>query len=184
MAANTANTDPIFTNVGNKSRVKVNAISTNRNGSGTSGTDIFLLASITSDGTRIETIDWNHYNTSVTQASIAAVGRIYLSTDATNPTAANTFLQREIALTAVIPSTTAIGATFTMTFSPALVLPAGVYLYATMSVLQTTGGYDVVLNGYYFFNIVNETQSHQYFNATLKLCSDNGKYRKLFERTV
>lgn len=138
-----ANTTPIFTLIGNKSRCKVSAANTARDGSGANGV---LLLTADADGTRIDSIDWQHYNSSGTQVSIAAVGRIFLSDNAT-PGSGTISLVREIALTAVTPSNTAIGAVFTMTFAPALIIPSGTYLHAYMSVAQTTGGYDVVVNG-------------------------------------
>lgn len=138
-----ANTTPIFTLTGNKSRCKVTAANTARDGSGANGV---LLMTAATNGTRVDSIDWDHYNSSGTQASIAAVGRLFLSDNAT-PGSGTMSLVREIALTAVTPSNIAIGATFTMTFAPALIIPTGLYLHAYMSVAQTTGGYDVVVSG-------------------------------------
>ena len=50
---------------------------------------------------------------------------------------------KEVALTLVTPSATAIGATFTMTFTTPLFLATGEYLWATISATQTSGAYDI-----------------------------------------
>ena len=107
-------------------------------------TNAALLFTAGSSGSRIDTIDFTHVSASQTQASIAAVGRVWICTSSAGATPR---LKREIALTAVTPSATAIGATFTMTFSPALTLKAGEFLWAAISATQTSGGYDVISSG-------------------------------------
>lgn len=134
--------NPNFTATGNNARATVSLANTTRDLSNT--TNAQLLVSAATNGTRIETITWTHASNSQTQASIAAVGRVWICT--TNA-GANPKLLREIALTAVTPSATAIGATFTMTFSPALVLASGEHLFCGISAAQTSGQYDVVAGG-------------------------------------
>ena len=137
-----ANTQPIFTLTPNNGRVKLTTANTTRDLSSTTNADLLLTAG--ANGTRVDTIEFTHSAAVQTQASIAAVGRIFICTDALG---ANPRLKREIALTAVTPSVSAIGAIFTMTFSPPLVLKAGEYLWAAISATQTSGAYDVIVSG-------------------------------------
>lgn len=137
-----ANFNPIFTIVPNNGRTRLTTANTTRDLSSTTNAALLLTAG--ANGTRVDTIEWVHEAASQTQTSIAAVGRIWITSDALG---ANPRLKREIALTAVIPSATAIGATFTMTFSPALNLAPGEYLWAAISATQTSGGYDVICSG-------------------------------------
>jgi len=134
-----ANTNPIFTLIPNNGRAQLTTANTTRDLSSTTNASLLLTAG--ADGTRVDTITWTHEAASQTQASIVAVGRVWITTTSGG---ANPRLLREIALTAVTPSATAIGATFTMTFSPALVLASGEFLWAAISATQTSGGYDVV----------------------------------------
>ena len=134
-----ANTQPIFTLTPNNGRVKLTTANTTRDLSVTTNAALLLTAG--TNGTRVDTIEFTHSAAVQTQASIAAVGRIFICTDALG---ANPRLKREIALTAVTPSASAIGATFTMTFSPALVLAPGEFLWASISATQTSGGYDII----------------------------------------
>lgn len=134
-----ANTTPIFTLTPNNGRVRLTTANTTRDLSSTTNGGLLLTAG--ANGTRIDTIEFVHSAAVQTQASIAAVGRVFICTDALG---ANPRLKREIALTAVTPSASAIGATFTMTFSPALTLQAGEFLWVTISATQTSGGYDVI----------------------------------------
>lgn len=137
MAAN-----PIFISTANNGRVRLTTANTTRDLSTT--TNAGLLFTAPAAGSRIDIIEFNHTAASQTQASIAAVGRVWLCEDSagTNPR-----LKREIALTAVTPSATAIGATFTMTFSPPLILKSGEALWASISATQTSGSYDIVTSG-------------------------------------
>ncbi len=137
-----ANTSPIFTLTPNNGRVRVTTANTTRDLSST--TNAGLLFSAGTNGSRIDTIEFNHSASAQTQASVAAVGRVWITTDNIG---SNPKLKREIALTLVTPSATAIGATFTMTFSPALTLASGEFLWAAISATQTSGGYDVICSG-------------------------------------
>lgn len=137
-----ANTNPIFTLIGNNTRIKLTTANTTRDLSSTTNGALLLTAG--TNGTRIDTIEFNHVAVSQTQASIAAVGRVWLCSDALG---ANPRLKREIAMPAVTPSASVIGAAYTMTFSPPLVLASGEYLWAAISATQTSGGYDVICSG-------------------------------------
>lgn len=134
--------NPNFTATGNNSRVNLTTANTTRDLSST--TNAALLVTAAATGTRIDTVTWTHSAASQTQASIAAVGRVWICATSGG---ANPRLIREIALTAVTPSATAIGATFTMTFSPPLVLANGEHLWGAISATQTSGGYDVAVSG-------------------------------------
>lgn len=133
------NTQPIFTLTPNNGRVNLTTANTTRDLSSTTNAALLLTAG--TYGTRVDTIEFTHEAASQTQASIAAVGRIWICTSAAG---ANPRLKREIAMPAVTPSASAIGAAYTMTFSPALVLNAGEYLWCAISSTQTSGGYDVI----------------------------------------
>jgi hypothetical protein len=137
-----ANPNPIFTLTPENARVRLTTANTTRDLSST--TNAALLLTAAANGTRIDTIEFNHVAATQTQASIAAVGRIWICDSAIG---GNPRLKREIALTAVTPSATAIGATFLMTFSPPLVLNTGEFLWAGISATQTSGAYDVIVSG-------------------------------------
>jgi hypothetical protein len=137
------NTTPIFTLTPNNSRTTVTTANTTRDLSSLTNASL-LVSGGTSGGTRIDTIEFNHVSSAQTQASVAAVGRIWLCTSAGG---ANPKLKREIALTLITPSATVIGATFTMTFSPPLILNSGEFLWTAISATQTNGGYDVICSG-------------------------------------
>jgi len=137
-----ANTSPIFTLTPNNNRVRLTTANTTRDLSST--TNGGLLFSAGTNGSRVDTIEFTHEAASQTQASQAAVGRVWITSDAAG---SNPRLKREIALTTVTPSATAIGAAFTMTFSPALTLAPGECLWAAISVTQTSGGYDIICSG-------------------------------------
>ena len=134
--------NPNFVATANNGRVRLTTANTTRDLSSTTNAGLLFTAAAT--GSRIDTIEFNHNAASQTQASIAAVGRVWICTDALG---ANPRLKREIALTAVTPSASAIGATFTMTFSPPLVLANGEFLWAGISATQTSGAYDVIVSG-------------------------------------
>jgi len=138
MAANTA---PIFTLVANKGTntgLRLTTANTTRDLSTTTNGGLLFTAG--TNGSRVESIDFVHSAASQTQASVAAVGRIFLCDSAIG---GNPRLIKEIALTLVTPSATAIGATFTMTFTTPLFLATGEYLWATISATQTSGQYDI-----------------------------------------
>lgn len=137
-----ANINPIFTLTPNNGRVRLTTANTTRDLSATASAGLLLSAGV--DGTRIDTIEFNHNATVQTQASIAAVGRLFITSDLSG---SNPRLKREIALTAVTPSATAIGATFVMTFSPALTIKSGEHLWVSISATQTSGAYDVMVSG-------------------------------------
>lgn len=139
----TPNSSPIFTLTPNNGRCSLTTANTTRDLSSTTNGALLLTAG-PNNGSRIDTIEFNHASSAQTQASIAAVGRVFICTSAAG---ANPDLKREIALTVVTPSATAIGATFTMTFSPALTLNTGEYLWATISATQTSGRYDIICSG-------------------------------------
>jgi hypothetical protein len=103
-----------------------------------------LLFQAGADGSRIDSIDFNHEAAVQTQASVAAVGRIFRCTSALG---ANPKLIKEVALPLVAPSATAIGGTVTVTWPNGLDLEAGEFLWVTISATQTSGGYDVICNG-------------------------------------
>lgn len=103
-----------------------------------------LILSAGSNGTRVESVTFTHSAASQTQASIAAVGRVFICTSAAG---ANGRILSEVALPAITPSASAVGQTQTITFSPPLFIPSGSHLWATISATQTSGAYDVTVQG-------------------------------------
>lgn len=133
---------PIFVQTPNLGRARLTTGNTTRDLS--SLTNASLLFEAGSDGGRVDKIVFTHVAGNSTQASIACVGRIYGCDDAagTNPR-----LIAEIDLEAVTPSTTAKGQSQVITQSPAIQLGANESLWCSISVTQTSGGYDVVAYG-------------------------------------
>jgi len=140
-----ANTNPIFlltANRGITTGLRLTTANTTRDLSVT--TNGGLLFSAGANGSRIESIDFVHSAASQTQASVSAVGRIFLCSDALG---ANPRLIREIALALVTPSATAVGQIQTITFTTPLFMAAGQHLWATISATQTSGAYDISVYG-------------------------------------
>lgn len=136
-----ANTTPIFTLTANKginTGLRLTTENTTRDLSTTTNGGLLFTAG--ANGSRIEAIDFVHSAASQTQASVAAVGRIFLCNSAIGE---NPRLIKEVALTLVTPSATAIGATFTITFTTPLFIPSGQHLWASISATQTSGAYDI-----------------------------------------
>ena len=140
-----ANTAPIFLATANKginTGLRLTTANTTRDLSTTTNGGLLFTAG--ANGSRIEQIDFVHSAASQTQASVAAVGRIFLCDSAIG---GNPRLIKEIALTLVTPSATAIGATFSMTFTIPLFIASGEHLWATISATQTSGAYDITTYG-------------------------------------
>jgi hypothetical protein len=144
-----ANTTPVFVLTPNRGTdgsgnfgTRLTTANTTRDLSTTTNGGLILTAG--ANGTRVESITFTHEAASQTQASIAAVGRIFLCTSSAG---ANPRLIGEIALPAVTPSASAIGQQQILTFSPPLFMPTGSYLWATISATQTSGGYDITCQG-------------------------------------
>lgn len=142
-----ANTSPIFVSTANRGNdgsgnfgSRLTTANTTRDLSTT--TNALLICTATTDGTRVETVTFTHVAASQTQASIAAVGRVFICTSAAG---ANPRLIAEIALAAVTPSASAVGQQQVITFSPPLFIPSGSCLWASISATQTSGAYDVTV---------------------------------------
>lgn len=120
-----ANTIPIFTKTGNMSPVVVAAANTASDGSGT----LVTLLTAGAEGARVDGVKIT--NAQVTPAaSTAMVVRVFL----TDASGANPRLVGEVALPAATRSSTAIGTTATLLFSPALILKTGQLLKVGQSV--------------------------------------------------
>ena len=120
-----ANTSPIFALTPRAVTAAITAANTNRDGT---GTNVEVLTA-GSSGTRIDFITFMSA-TAAPGASSARVQRVYI-TDTSN---ANPRLITEIALSAVTSSTTAIGATATITYTNGLILASGQRLLVSQSV--------------------------------------------------
>jgi hypothetical protein len=140
-----ANTAPIFLVTANKginTGLKLTTANATRDLSTTTNGGLLFTAG--ANGSRIESIDFVHAAASQTQASVAAVGRIFLCSSTLG---ADPRLIREIALPLVTPSATAVGATYSITFTVPLFISSGEHLWATISATQTSGGYDITVYG-------------------------------------
>lgn len=120
-----ANTDPIFTMVPNSLPITLTAANLASDGSGT----IPTLLTAGTFGTRVDQVVFR--NAQLTQAlSSNMIGKVFLS----DASGLNWKLIGEVLLPATTRSATVIGATGTITFSPALTLKSGQLLGATISV--------------------------------------------------
>lgn len=140
-----ANTLPIFILTANKgitTGLRLTTANTTRDLSTT--TNAGLLFTAGADGSRIDSIVFTHSAASQTQTSVAAVGRVFLCSDAAG---SNPRLVGEVALPAIAPSATAIGQTQSITFSIPFFMAAGTHLWASISATQTSGAYDITVNG-------------------------------------
>jgi hypothetical protein len=144
-----ANTTPVFVLTPNRGTdgsgnfgTRLTTANTTRDLSTTTNGGLILSAG--TNGTRIESVVFTHSAVSQTQASIAAVGRVFICTSAAG---ANGRILAEVALPAITPSASAVGQQQTITFSPPLFIPTGAHLWATISATQTSGAYDVTVQG-------------------------------------
>jgi len=105
---------------------RIAAANTARDASGALTTSFTAGAS----GSRLDFITFTSATAAVGTASSAKVCRVFL----TDTAGANPRLIQEVALAAVTPSATAIGATTTITFTNGLVIAAGQLVQTTISV--------------------------------------------------
>ena len=131
MAANTA---PIFTKQGNFTPVRIPGVTgtsanTASDGSGTTGTNLFVLVTAATDGTRVDGVRFR--NSQVTAAaSSAMVHRIFL----TSATGSFPRLVGEVATATATRSTTAVGATSIFTFDQPIIMLSGQIMLVCQSV--------------------------------------------------
>ena len=144
-----ANIQPIFTLTPNKGNAtdgnpgtRLTTANTTRDLSSTTNADLLFTSG--TNGSRVDIITFTHEAASQAQASVAAVGRVFLTTTATG---SNPKLIAEIALPLITPSAVIIGQSAVITFTPALVLKTGQFLWVSISATQTSGGYDIVASG-------------------------------------
>lgn len=128
MAANTA---PIWTGTPQRSSVVVTAANTRSDGNGTIATDIFLAATLGSNGSFVDAIEWMPTATSAGTSTTATVARVFISTQTSGgTTSSNTWLFREVNL----PSVTAASSS---AMNPTIVIPIGRALKAGETILVT-----------------------------------------------
>lgn len=134
-----------FTAVPNVGRVRISgasAINTNRDGTGTEGTNIFQLFTAGANGSRIDKIIVRAAGT--VAVTTAGMIRIFIS-DGTNKR-----LYNEIPVTAVTPSASAVGFNNNSTSSidGGLIIPSGFSIWVTSEKAGTTGDqFDVIALG-------------------------------------
>ena len=114
-----ANTQPIFTLTPNLGMARSSTASATRDGSVTASIAIGLTAGI--NGTRIDRISITSATLAIGVISSAMVARIYLS----DVTGANYRLYKEIAMSATLPTATAVGVNATLNISGGLIIRSG-----------------------------------------------------------
>ncbi len=120
-----ANTNPLFVLTPNSLPVGLTAANLASDGSGV----ITTLVTAGASGTRVDAVTFR--NAQATQAaSSAMLGKVFIS----DASGLNYRLVGEVLIAAVTRSATVIGATSTITFSPALVLRTGQLLGVTKSI--------------------------------------------------
>ena len=97
-----ANTTPIFTNVPILDGVQLTAANTKSDGTGTIGTDIFLLTTAGANGAWIGRIQFSASASVASTGTTATIARVFVSSVSSGATtAANTWMIREVILPAV-----------------------------------------------------------------------------------
>lgn len=148
-----ANTNPIFVLTSNIGKTLINAANTATDGSGTIGTNIFLLLTAGSNGSRIDSITFTNAAASGVNTSSNTRVACYISTQssgATNNT--NTFIFTEGLIPSdVARSATNTGSTITFNFAGGLLIPSGTNILVTSSVYSVVAPlsdiYSVVARG-------------------------------------
>jgi len=120
-----ANTAPIFGLTPNLTHATLAAANTARDGSGT----LVTLYTVGANGGRVDRITWTS-----AQATAAANSAMVFRVFVTDNAGANPRLLREVAVTAVTASNTAIGATQVITFLGGLILQTGQIIKVTQSI--------------------------------------------------
>ena len=148
-----ANTNPIFVLSSNIGKTIVNAANVATDGSGTIGTNIFLLLTAGSNGSRIDSITFTNSSASAINTSSNTRVACYISTQTSGATSsANTFIFAE----GLIPvrtarSATNIGSTITFNFAGGLLIPSGTNILVTSSIYSAVAPlsdiYSVVAKG-------------------------------------
>ena len=123
------NTSPIFALTPDIGSVRLVASSSARDGSTQSVSGLFLAGP---SGSRVESVTFTTATTGQTTANTALVGRLYYA-PTTGAAQSNLRLLQEVAIAAVTPSVSAIGATQTMFFPGGLILPSGTSLSCSIS---------------------------------------------------
>ena len=123
------NTSPIFVLTPDIGSVRLAASSSARDGSAQSVSGLFLAGP---SGSRIESVTFTTATTGSTTVNSAMVGRLYYAPVA-GAAQSNLRLLQEVAIAAVTPSVSAIGATQTMFFPGGLIMPSGSALSCSIS---------------------------------------------------
>lgn len=129
MAGNTA---PIFTEAGRVSTVAITAANVKSDGAGTVGTDIFLAFTPGADGSLVTRAIWTPVNSTISTATTATVGRLFIASTNTGTLTAGTnvwSIGQEWTLIAQTP--TATGAVSPIVAPLNIIVPSGYYLMAT-----------------------------------------------------
>lgn len=132
------NTSPVFSLTPNCSKSRLSTANTTRDLSVT--TNAVLAFTAGANGSRIDRIVFTHTAADQTTVSGTSVLRVYI----TDAAIANPRLRKELVISTITPSATAIGATGTMEFYGGLIINSNELIYVTTSV---TGGWDVVVEG-------------------------------------
>lgn len=134
-----ANTTPIFIKAGNFAPARITAANSTPDAS--SVTNLVLLVTSATDGTRVDGVRFRSAPTSQTVANVACVHRVYLVTGSA-ATPANYKLIGEVSTPAVTRSASAIGATSIITFDQPIVMTTGQTIYVGQSAVSGTPAND------------------------------------------
>lgn len=97
------NTNPVFSLTPNNGKAAVTAACTKSDGTGTIGTDLFLLLTAGAQGTWVSKVRLNSVATSAATSTTATVARLFISTKTSGATTGgtDTFLLAEVTLPSV-----------------------------------------------------------------------------------
>ena len=128
MAPNTA---PIFSDLGRVSSVAITAANVRTDGNGTVGTDIFLAFTPGAEGSLITKAVWVPVNSTISTATTATVGRLYVATTNTGALTPGTNVWSIGEWTLPTQTPTATAAVSPIVAQLNLILPSGFYLLAS-----------------------------------------------------
>lgn len=145
-----ANTAPVFVVTANRGNDGTGAFGARLTGANTtptlsSTTGANLLFTAGANGSRVETVTFTHVSDNPATAPVPCLGRLWICSSSAG---ANPRLIAEVGLTSsTAGSNTVAQQQQSVTFSPPLYMPSGSYLWTAVSVAQTSGAYDVTIQG-------------------------------------
>ena len=143
-----ANTNPIFTKQGNFKPVTITAANTSNTGTTTAfGTDVFVLVTAATDGTRVDGVRFRNSGTTALNASAATRFCIFL-TDTSSAIATNKLIGEVTQAAGTTRSATVIGATSIFTFDQPIIMLSGQIMSVTSTNWASAGADNTVALAY------------------------------------